>query len=220
MNDEHNLPCPISGEFPKEELLNYWTHLLGFFLSLIGLVMLGVYAGKSGNSNLLISSLVYGGTLVLLYAASTCYHGCKKIHYKGLLKVFDHACIYLLIAGSYTPFAIGPLFNEGGVTLLYIEWGIATIGIAFKLFDVNRFTVLSLVSYLVMGWLVVFSVPTLLEVLPTLVLALMLVGGAFYTLGTIFFVWESLPFNHTIWHLFVLGGSICHYFAILLLAIE
>jgi hemolysin III len=209
--------CPISGESHKEELLNHWTHLIGLVLSLIGLPILIIYSFLRKDPWTIASCFIYGSTLVMLYLASTFYHGCTNLMRKSTLRVVDHACIYLLIAGCYTPFALGPLRESNGWTLLIIEWSIAGIGIGMKIFAFDRFKALSLISYLVMGWLVVFSWPVLVDKLSMSSLVLMMAGGLSYTVGSIFFVWESLPFNHAIWHLFVLCGSGCHYFAIFLL---
>lgn len=212
MND---MICPVSGETHLEERVNHFTHLFGVVLSLIGLPVLIVYGTLHGDFWHIASYSIYGVSLVLLYLASTYYHGCLCPEKKNKLRVVDHACIYLLIAGSYTPFALGPLRETSGWMLLGIEWGIAAAGILFKLFAIDRFQTLSLAGYLVMGWLVVFSWPTLMEELSPTSLALLVSGGLSYTFGVVFFAWASLPFNHAIWHLFVLGGSACHYFAIL-----
>ena len=209
--------CPISGETLREEEINHRTHLIGLILSIIGLPFLIYYSAKHGDLSTVASFTIYGITLVLLYVASTFYHGCKTLHHKELLRILDHACIYLLIAGSYTPFMLGPLLDSDGIMILSIEWGIAAVGIFLKVFAVDRFKLASLIGYLVMGWLVVFSWPILQEKLSLPAISLVITGGLSYTFGTLFFVWEKLPFNHAIWHLFVLCGSICHYFAILLL---
>ena len=169
----------------------------------------------STNILAMISSSIYGITLIMLYGASTFYHGCKTRDQKKLLKIVDHACIYLLIAGSYTPFTLGPLKDFGGLDMLAIEWAIATVGITLKIFAVDKFQILSLLAYLAMGWLVIFSYNTLVEQMPAQSMYLLFAGGLSYTAGTIFYVWDKLPFNHGIWHLFVLGGSVSHYFCVL-----
>lgn len=209
--------CPVSGESYKEELVNHWTHLVGLILSLIGLPILITYSVMREDPWTIASFTIYGSTLVLLYLASTFYHGCTNLIRKSVFRVIDHACIYLLIAGCYTPFALGPLRESSGWTLFTVEWSIAIIGIIVKILAFDRFQTLSLVSYLVMGWLVILSWPVLMVKLSISTLILMAVGGLSYTIGSIFFVWVSLPFNHAIWHLFVLVGSVCHYFAILML---
>ncbi len=184
---------------------------------MFGFPILIVYSSLKGDAWHIASYTIYGVTLILLYFASTFYHGCKTLHSKKHLRVVDHACIYLLIAGSYTPFTLGPLRETSGWILLTIEWSIAVVGILFKIFAIDRLKTFSLITYLLMGWLVVVSWSTLMETLSTSTLVLVGIGGLCYTLGSIFFVWENLRFNHGIWHLFVLGGSGCHYCAILFL---
>ncbi|MEI8366759.1 MAG: hemolysin III family protein [Parachlamydiaceae bacterium] len=211
--------CPISGESHIEERINHLTHLGGLILSVIGSAALFIYVYLYGNMQSMAICGAYGFTLILLYTASTFYHGCKTLHYKAILRIADHASIYLLIAGCYTPFALGPLKDGTGWTMFWIEWGIACIGVIFKLFATHRFQLLSTLAYLGMGWLVVFSLPALIETLPFTVNALLISGGLSYSLGTFFFLRESLPFNHGIWHVFVLGGGICHYCAIFIMVI-
>ena len=162
-----------------------------------------------------MSSVIYGTTLFSLYAASTIYHGCEVVHRKYVLKKVDHICIYLLIAGSYTPFTLGPLRDAGGWNLLFLVWGIAFAGIVLKIISVNEFKILSVLAYIALGWLVVFSFPKLSEELSTDAMIWMISGGLIYSSGTLFYLWDSLPFNHSIWHIFVLGGSLCHYICIL-----
>lgn len=209
--------CPISGESVEEEAFNHRTHLIGLLFSLIGFPFLIIVSYMKGDVWLIVGNFIYGMTLIVLFMASTYYHGCKKLHHKSALQIADHACIYLLIAGSYTPFTLGPLRESTGLTLLSIEWGIAMAGILFKIFATNRFQMFSLITYLLMGWLVIVSWGTLMEAMSPTAIYLLCQGGLCYTLGTIFFGWESLPYNHGIWHVFVLIGSISHYFAIILL---
>lgn len=206
--------CPISGETEREEKLNHITHLFGLLLSIIGWIVMIVYTWNSGTLVCIASCSTYGATVVLLYAASTYYHGCQTLSKKQLLQIADHACIYLLIAGSYMPFTLGPLRDSGGITLLGIVWGMAIVGIIIKFFAVNRFKIISTCAYLLMGWLAILSFPTLLEKLPTISIFYLVAGGLAYSLGTIFFLWDRLPFNHAIWHLFVLAGSTLHYCSI------
>lgn len=213
MNNE--LICPISGETPKEERANYFTHLTGLYLSLVGIVILILACIWSDNPIHLISCSIYGFTLILLYGASTYYHSCKLTSKKYVLKIVDHACIYLLIAGTYTPFTLGPLKESGGLLLLCLVWGIAAVGILLKIIAINRFELLSVIAYLVMGWLVVYNFSTLFQELSLSALIWLIAGGVTYSLGTIFFLWDNLSFNHAIWHVFVLVGSLCHYFSIL-----
>lgn len=207
--------CPISGESTQEERINTLTHFIGLILSVIGSFFLLGLCFLSDNHFHWISCSIYCITLISLYFASTYYHSCKFLEKKHLLKIVDHICIYLLIAGTYTPFTLGPLQNSGGWLLLTLVWGIALLGIFFKIFAVNRFKIFSTISYLVMGWLIVTHLPELQRELSSTSLIWLIAGGMMYSAGTIFYLWEKLSYNHGIWHLFVLGGSSCHYFSIL-----
>lgn len=214
--DDSNI-CPISGETRLEEAFNHWTHRIALLLSLVGLPVLIFYSSLHGDVWKIAGFSIFGTSLVLLYIASAYYHGCQDLHVKRKLRIVDHACIFLLIAGSYTPFTLGPLKESTGWLLLTAEWSIAAIGIFLKVFAFHRTELLSLVAYLVMGWLIVLWWPQLWEVLSLTTLTLMGIGGLSYTFGVIFFLWESLPFNHAIWHIFVFVGSACHYSAIIFL---
>jgi hemolysin III len=209
--------CPISGESVKEERMNALTHFFGFLFSLAGLCYLLFISIPLKDNLKLISSLIYGSTLVLLYAASTFYHKSQCLKKKERYKILDHSCIYLLIAGTYTPFTLGPLMDFGGLNVMAVEWMIAIVGISIKIIAVHRFKIISLLAYLTMGWLCIFNIDILIDQLSSPALALLIAGGLSYTLGTLFYLWDSLPYNHTIWHLFVLAGSACHYFCILCL---
>jgi hemolysin III len=208
MNEES---CPITGDTWEEERISWLTHFWGLVFSCVGSVFLILATLYIGNTTHIISCSIYATSLILLYAASTYYHACKSMSMKSILKICDHACIYLLIAGTYTPYALGPLRDSGGHIMLTVIWTIAAIGIIFKICAINRFKALSLISYLMMGWLVVFQFHILFQELTWTALVLLISGGLAYTLGTIFYVWDSLPYNHGIWHLFVLAGSLCHY---------
>jgi hemolysin III len=165
----------------------------------------------SVGDEMFLACLIYGFTLIALYAASTSYHWSTAIHKKRKLKTLDHSCIYLLIAGTYTPFSLGPLRDAEGPWLIAIEWGMALIGIIIEVVLIKRYRLLSVTSYLIMGWLILFSLPTLAEVLSSEAYWWLIGGGVAYTLGTLFYVWERLPYNHAIWHGFVLMGSVCHW---------
>jgi hemolysin III len=211
------LICPISGQTPKEEKLNFFTHFFGFILSLIGAVFL-FWSYLCGDFWHIASCCIYLSSLIGLYAASSFYHRCNRHERKKILKIFDHSLIYLFIAGTYTPFTLGPLRASYGWELFFILWGIALIGVIFKIVAVNKFQNLSLFSYLLMGWLVTLSFPTLIYEISSYSLMWLITGGLSYTTGTLFFAWESLAYSHVIWHLFVLIGSLSHYLAILNLA--
>ncbi len=207
--------CPISGQSENEERFNTITHFFGLLLSVMGYAYLLIISIETENYWTIVSSSIYGATLILLYAASTAYHKAKTSDQKQTFKIIDHACIYLLIAGSYTPFTLGPLREYGGYNLMAIEWMIAIFGIALKIIAVDRFQIVSLLGYLGMGWLVVFSYETLMQQMTEEGIFWLIAGGFSYTFGTLFYVWDRLPYNHGIWHLFVLSGSACHYVCVL-----
>ena len=199
-----------------EEWANSITHGIGAVLSVIGLPVLIVIAVARGGISLIAGCSIFGGSLVIMYAASTLYHSFRKPRLKHILRIIDHSAIYLLIAGTYTPFVL--LYFEGGWvwTLLCLEWGIALVGIVFKLFFTGRFSAVSTIVYIAMGWLVVVGLSPLLAAAPLGCVLWIVAGGLLYTGGVGFYVWRRLPFNHAIWHLFVLGGSMCHYLALAL----
>lgn len=199
-----------------EELLNSISHGIGAALSLTGVIVLLVLASVAAHVDpwKIVGISLYGVTLVLLYTISTLYHGVRHPRLKRLFQHLDHCAIYLLIAGTYTPFLLVNMRSATGWTLFAIVWGLALAGIACKLVWPHRFTALRVAIYLVMGWLIVFAGDTLSANLPTAGIVLLTAGGITYTLGVVFFAISAIPFNHAIWHLFVLGGSTCHYFAV------
>ena len=200
----------------EEEWASSITHGIGAILSLIGLFVLIVLVVPQGEAALLVGSSVFGGSLVFMYTASTLYHSVYKPRLKHILRIIDHSAIYILIAGTYTPFVL--IYFDGGWvwTLLCLEWGIAVVGIVLKLFYTGRFGVASTVVYIAMGWLVVVGMKPLLAAAPMGSVLWLAAGGLLYTAGVVFFAWSRLPFNHAIWHLFVLGGSVCQYLALVL----
>ncbi len=199
-----------------EELVNSLTHGTGALLSAAGLGVLLVLACLNGTALHIVSCGIYGATLVLLYTASTLYHSVRSPSVKQVFRVVDRSCIYLLIAGTYTPFTLVTLKGGWGWTLFGLIWVLAAAGVVFQFLFPNRFKALSAVAYLLMGWLAILAVKPLLEALPAGGFAWLLAGGIVYTLGTLFYLFKKLPYNHAIWHLFVLGGSTCHYVAVLL----
>jgi hemolysin III len=198
-----------------EETINAWTHGLGALLSLGGLVVLVVLASLRGDAWHIVSCSIYSVTLVLLFSSSTLYHGCRSERVKHIFRIIDHASIYLLIAGTYTPFVLVNLRGGWGWSLFGVIWGLALAGIVFQVFFVSRFRLLQTVIYLLMGWLVVIAVKPLLTRVPLPGLLWLLAGGLSYTVGALFYLWKKLPYHHAVWHLFVLGGAIGHYFAVL-----
>ena len=199
----------------KEELANSITHGLGAALSIAGLVILVVLSSIQGDAWRIVSFSIYGTCLVLLYTASTLYHSFQSVRVKHVFKIMDHSAIYLLIAGTYTPFTLVLLRGIWGWSLFGIIWGLTITGILFKIFFVNRFSVLSTIIYLLMGWLIIIAFQPMITHVPSGALYWLLAGGIAYSAGTIFYAWEKLPFHHAIWHLFVLAGSLCHFFAVL-----
>jgi hemolysin III len=199
---------------PAEELANRLTHGLGAVLSVAGLVLLVVHSVLRADAWIITSTAVYGVSLVVLYTASTLYHSVSTDRWRRILQKVDHAAIYLLIAGTYTPFVLGPLRGGWGWTLFGIVWGFAVVGVVLKLFFAGRADVLSTIAYLLMGWLVIIAVKPLVAALPTGALWLLVAGGLCYSFGTIFYLWRRLPYHHAVWHLWVLAGSACHWAAV------
>jgi hemolysin III len=199
-----------------EELVNGLTHGTGALLSAAGLGVLVVLACLHGTALHIVSCSIYGATLVLLYTASTLYHSVRSPRLKHVFRIVDRSCIYLLIAGTYTPFTLVTLRGGWGWTLFSLIWVLAAAGIVFQLLFAQRFKILSAIGYLLMGWLAIFAVKPLLEALPAGGFAWLFAGGIVYTLGALFYLFKRLPYNHAIWHFFVLGGSTCHYMAVLL----
>jgi len=197
-----------------EEIVHSITHGVGAALSLVGLTLLVVLAVLRGDHWQVISFSIYGCTLFLLYLASTLYHSFQNPRIKKIFQKMDHSAIYLLIAGTYTPFLLISLRGAWGWTLLVVVWGIAILGIGFKTLFLERFMKLSILGYVLMGWLCVIAGKQVLTNIPQPALLWLAVGGAFYTGGIIFLAWRRIPYNHAIWHMFVLGGSICHFVAV------
>lgn len=199
-----------------EELANSITHGIGLALSVAGTIVLVVLAILRGSALHIVGCTTFGVTLVLLYAASTMYHTFRTQRLRRILRILDHAAIYLLIAGTYTPFTLVNLRGFWGWTLFSLVWGLSVFGILWKLFHVERFQIVSTVIYIAMGWLVVIAIKPLFEAVPLWGIAWLVAGGLFYTVGVFFFAFNKLPYNHAIWHVFVMAGSICHYLAVML----
>jgi len=203
----------------SEEIAHSVTHGIGLLLSIAGLVVLVVFAVARGDAWHVVSVAIFGSTLVVLYAASTFYHALPSPRAKSVFRVLDHAAIYLLIAGTYTPFTLVNLRGGWGWTLFGLVWGLAALGVLLETTARRRMKVVSMVLYIGLGWLVAIAIKPLLASVATGGLILMVAGGVAYTGGTAFYGWHKLPFNHAIWHVFVLCGSICHFFAVLLYVI-
>jgi hemolysin III len=200
----------------RGERLNSITHLLGSVFALIGLIVLVVRAALTGDPWKIISFSIFGITLVVLYTSSALYHSIRGTS-KKLFQKIDHSAIYLLIAGSYTPFTLVTLRGAWGWSLLGVVWGLAVIGILQDVLFAKRKKILSVAIYLMMGWIAIVAVRPLAQALPGAGMVLLVAGGLFYTIGVVFYALDKkYVYSHGIWHLFVLAGSVCHYFTILL----
>jgi len=198
----------------KGERFSGYSHLLGSILAVAGLVMLVVAASRDGDPWKIVSVAIYGSTLVLLFSFSTLYHSLKG-RAKSIFRKFDHVSIYVLIAGTYTPFTLVTLRNTWGWTLFGMVWGLAILGTILDILHREGSRALQMVIYLVMGWLVIIAMPQLIDALPAAGIAWLVAGGLFYTVGIIFYaIDERMRHAHGIWHLFVLAGSISHYMAV------
>lgn len=198
----------------REERLNSLTHGLGALLSAVGTLVLVLAAAREGDIWKIISFSIFGASLILLYSASTFYHASRSPKVREIWKMLDHCAIFLLIAGTYTPFLLVNLRGPTGWTLFGIIWGLALAGIILKLVFGHRYKILRVVVYLAMGWLIVFAAGELNAQVSELGVRLTVIGGVVYTLGVVFYLADRLPYNHAIWHLFVVGGSLCHFYAI------
>ena len=199
-----------------EELSHAITHGLGVVLAIIGLCVLVVRASLYGDIWHVVASSVFGATLVMMYAASTLYHSIPLPRARHVLRVIDHSLIYFLIAGTYTPFTLVTLHGPWGWSLFGFTWGLAVIGVGLKIFTTGRYEKVSLAVYLMMGWCAVVAVKPLLERLEPAGLILLAAGGITYSGGVAFYVWNRLRYHHAIWHLFVLAGSVLHWFTVYL----
>lgn len=198
----------------REEYANIATHAVGVLLSIVALVLMVVFAAENGDPYFIVAVSVFGGTLILLYLMSTLYHSFRHPKVKHVFRVFDHSCIYLLIAGSYTPFTLVSMRGGWGWTLFGITWGLALCGIVFKIFFTKRFNILSTLMYIALGWLVVVAAKPIIASVPTGGIVWLFAGGMLYTSGVVFYAWRRVPYHHAIWHLFVMAGSFCHFLAV------
>ena len=201
---------------PAEEKLNIWSHAFGIFLSIIALVLLIIKAVQQDNIWMMISFPIFGLSLILLYLVSTLYHASKEPQKRFKLKVFDHAAIYVLIAGSYTPFTLVSLNGETGWLIFSMVWVMTFTGIILKLFFTGKFKIVSTAMYVLMGWLIVFYFQDLTASLHEKGVFYLILGGILYTIGAILYSIKKIKFNHAIFHFFVLAGSFCHFLSIYL----
>ncbi len=199
----------------KEEIASSITHGLGIVFSVVGLIVLVYLAVGVADPWRIVSVSIFGASMIILYLASTLYHALPWPSVKSVMRVFDHCAIYVLIAGTYTPFLLVSMRGPWGWSLLVVMWGIAVLGCAFKAFHTGKFDRLSTGLYVAMGWMIVVALKPALEVIPVGAMVLMAIGGLAYTGGVFFYSCNRIPYNHAIWHGFVLAGTVAHFFAIL-----
>lgn len=211
-----NLPKPAEPYYPHEELANAMSHGIGALAAIVATVMMLMKASASNalTHGQLIGVTVYGVSMILLFLSSTLYHGAKNEVQKTILHRLDHCAIYLLIAGSYTPFLMITLHTTLAEILLVVIWLLAISGIIFKMYFIDKFPRISLITYLLMGWLSVFVMYQLYQAAPIQLLTLLVLGGLSYSIGTIFYATKIIPYSHVIWHIFVLAGAAFHCWAI------
>lgn len=199
---------------PIEEKINIATHALGFMLSIVAFVLLVTHANLHGDVWHIVSFSIFGASLMILYAASTFYHSAKQPELRNRLKILDHASIYILIAGTYTPFTLVTLNGTIGWVIFGTSWGLALTGIILKFFFTGKYNLISTIMYVLMGWVIVFAIKPLINNLPLEGLLWLLAGGIFYTIGAILYSIKKIKFNHAIFHMFVLNGSFCQFMSV------
>lgn len=203
-----------------EEIFNSISHGVGVCLSIAALVLLIVFGSMKGGGYPLAAGLVYGISLIILYTMSMVYHIVQGKKGKAVMRIFDHCSIFILIAGTYTPYLLITLDKALGWTMFGIIWGMAVIGIILNSIDLERFKKFSLICYIVMGWAIIFTIKPIIRNIPTMGVFLLVLGGIIYTVGIIFYIMKRYKYMHSVWHLFVLGGSVCHYLSILLYVVK
>ena len=202
-------------QYPRtEEILNIVTHGLGFLLSIAALVLLVVYASLDGDVWHIVSFSIYGFSLVILYLASTLFHSARSPKLRNRLNIFDHSAIYVLIAGTYTPFLLVTLRGPWGWSLLGVIWGLAIAGVIFKLFFTGKYDVMSAIVYVLMGWIIIIAIKPMNENLPPEGLYWLIGGGISYMIGAGFYLLNKMPYNHAVFHIWVLLGSFAHFIAV------
>ena len=204
----------ITDYSPIEEKINIISHAIGFILSIVALVLLVRHATLHGDVWHIVSFSIFGASLIILYAASTFYHSAKKSELRNRLKIIDHTSIYVLIAGTYTPFTLVTLNGTIGWVIFGTSWGLALTGIILKLFFTGKYNLISTIMYVLMGWIIVFAIKPLINNLPLEGLLWLFAGGISYTIGAILYSIKKIKFNHAIFHMFVLIGSFCHFMSV------
>lgn len=199
---------------PIEEKINIISHTIGLILSIVALILLVTHANLHGDLWHIVSFSIFGASLIILYAASTFYHSAKKSELRNRLKIIDHASIYVLIAGTYTPFTLVTLNGTIGWVIFGTSWGLALTGIILKLFFTGKYNLISTIMYVLMGWVIVFAIKPLINNLPLEGLLWLFAGGISYTIGAILYSIKKIKFSHAIFHMFVLIGSFCHFMSV------
>lgn len=199
----------------REEVANSISHGLGLVLAIVAVPILVLAAVRAGSVHFIVGASVFGGTMILLYLASTLYHSLTHVAAKDFCRILDHTAIFLLIAGSYTPFSLGVLRGPWGWSLLAAIWTLAIVGITLKIRKRTRHSRITIVLYVIMGWLAIVAVKPIVMLIPAPGILLIFAGGIAYTGGLAFFALERMRYNHFIWHLFVIAGTTCHFFAVL-----
>ena len=211
----HQLPAAKDVELLKE-MINSIIHGMGILFGIAAIPLLTALAVRTNNIPLITGACIYGFTFLMVFSFSTGYHGFQQPRIKRILEILDHISIYFLIAGTYTPLVIAYFNNTSGKIILVVLWGLTLAGIFFKVCFGCRYNLLSTIVYLLMGWILVWTGGDFLRAMPSSVAGFILLGGALYTVGVVFFLWEKLTWHHAIWHSFALSGAICHYIAILM----
>lgn len=210
------MQTPDRSTIIQQELVNSIIHGFGIIFGIISIPILIAFSIKSSNTPGVIGAAVYGFCFLQLFTFSTLYHGFQHAQAKRVFEILDHISIYFLIAGTYTPFLLIYLNDSFGISLLAILWGLTAIGIVFKIFFTGRWNILSTIVYIFMGCIMIVGGRTFFLKIPGDVMTMILIGGALYLIGVIFYLWEKYPYNHAVWHFFVLAAAVCHYVAILL----
>ena len=200
----------------QQELVNSIVHGFGIIFGIVSIPILIAFAIKSDNTPGVIGAAIYGFCFLQLFTFSTLYHGFQHAQAKRILEILDHISIYFLISGTYTPFLLIYMNNAFGITLLAVLWGLTALGIVFKIFFTGKWNIISTLVYIVMGCIMIVGGRTFFETIPTEILTMILIGGTLYLFGVIFYLLKKYPYNHAVWHFFVLAAAVCHYVAILL----
>ncbi|MCL2180855.1 MAG: hemolysin III family protein [Treponema sp.] len=202
----------------QSELINGLTHGIGVIFGIASIPVLSSIGASTGNIRGIIGATIYAFSFLMVFTFSTIYHSTQNVYAKKVLRVWDHVSIFFLIAGTYTPFLLVYMFNPFGITLLSIQWSLVLIGIIFKIFFTDK-KILGTIIYIAMGWFLLVGGRTFFVVFPAPVIIMVIIGGGLYTLGCIFYLFKKIPYNHAIWHIFVLCAAMCHYVAVLLTVI-